>query len=126
MHQISTVENPAAKTDADENLVAELTKNESSKDKWFDEYDEYMEPPDAGEMCDDQSDISDFEETFIKKRKKKTKVGICSYFQILNSQTCFNQSNDREHIGHSILVVSSHRSKVMQKASTGAFCITFD
>ena len=68
MHQISTVENPAARTEGDE--FSEL-RSETSKDRWYDEYDEYMEPPDAGEVCDDQSDISDFEETFIKKKKKK-------------------------------------------------------
>lgn len=72
MHQISTVENPAVKPE--EELPPDL-KSETSKDKWYEDYDEYMEPPDAGEMCDDQSDISDFEETYIKKRKKKGKGG---------------------------------------------------
>lgn len=69
MHQISTVENPAAKM---EDELGEL-KSETSKDKWYDDYDEYMEPPDAGEMCDDQSDISDFEQEYIKKKKRKGK-----------------------------------------------------
>ncbi|CAG2247204.1 zinc finger protein ubi-d4 B-like isoform X2 [Mytilus edulis] len=63
MHQISTVENPA--------IRVEDEKNELSKDAWYDEYDDIDEPPDAGEMVDDQSDISDFEETYIKRRKKK-------------------------------------------------------
>ncbi|XP_060553474.1 zinc finger protein DPF3-like isoform X2 [Ruditapes philippinarum] len=72
MHQISTVENPAARTEAEE--FGDL-KSETSKDKWYDDYDEYMEPPDAGEMCDDQSDISDFEQEYIKKRKRKGKGG---------------------------------------------------
>ncbi|WAQ95195.1 DPF3-like protein [Mya arenaria] len=71
MHQISTVENPAATSKADEEIPD--LKSETSKDKWYDEYDEYMEPPDAGEMCDDQSDISDFEDTYIKKKKRKGK-----------------------------------------------------
>ena len=69
MHQISTVENPAVKGEADDNFP-EL-RSETSKDRWYYEDDEYMEPPDAGEVCDDQSDISDFEETFIKKKKRK-------------------------------------------------------
>ena len=79
MHQISTVENPAV-TQTEE--TPEL-KTEVSKEKWYDEYDEYMEPPDAGEVCDDQSDISDFEETYIKKKKRKGKV--CSiHYQTTN------------------------------------------
>lgn len=80
MHQISTVENPAAKTEVED--IPDL-KSETSKDKWYD-YDEYMEPPDAGEMCDDQSDISDFEETYIKKRKRKGKV-LVEFFVTKNS-----------------------------------------
>ena len=69
MHQISTVENPAVKGGETDDFP-EL-RSETSKDRWYDDYDEYMEPPDAGEVCDDQSDISDFEETFIKKKKRK-------------------------------------------------------
>jgi len=60
------VENPAVKVDEE---IPDL-KSETSKDKWYDDYDVYMEPPDDGEMCDDKSDISDFEETYIKKRKR--------------------------------------------------------
>ena len=69
MHQISTVENPAVRDNDDFPELRE--RSETSKDKWYDDYDEYMEPPDAGEVCDDQSDISDFEDQFIKKKKKK-------------------------------------------------------
>ena len=77
MHQISTVENPAVRGGESEDFP-EL-RSETSKDRWYDEYDEYMEPPDAGEMCDDQSDISDFEETFIKKKKRKVRVGFVCF-----------------------------------------------
>lgn len=62
MHQISTVENPAARLEDE--------KADVSKD-WYEEFDDLDEPPDAGEMVDDQSDISDYEETYIKRRKKK-------------------------------------------------------
>lgn len=67
MHHISTVENPAVRIEEETEL-----KSESSKDRWYlEDYDNGSEPPDAGEIVDDQSDISDFEETFMKKRKKK-------------------------------------------------------
>uniref|UniRef100_A0A8W8M3H4 PHD-type domain-containing protein n=2 Tax=Magallana gigas TaxID=29159 RepID=A0A8W8M3H4_MAGGI len=67
VHQINTVENPAiCKEEEGEKY------SESSKDRWFEEYDNLSEPPDAGEMVDDQSDISDYEETYIKKKKKKS------------------------------------------------------
>ncbi|XP_056017887.1 zinc finger protein ubi-d4-like isoform X5 [Ostrea edulis] len=67
MHQINTVENPAiCKEEEGEKY------SENSKDRWYDDYDNLSEPPDAGEMVDDQSDISDYEETYIKKKKKKT------------------------------------------------------
>ena len=66
VHQISTVENPAiCKEEEGEKY------SENSKDRWYDEIDDISEPPDAGEMVDDQSDISDYEETYIKKKKKK-------------------------------------------------------
>lgn len=67
MHHISTVENPAVRLEEETEQ-----KSESSKDRWYiDDYDNASDPPDAGEIVDDQSDISDFEETFMKKRKKK-------------------------------------------------------
>lgn len=70
MHQINTVENPAiCKEEEGEKY------SENSKDRWYDDYDNLSEPPDAGEMVDDQSDISDYEETYIKKKKKK--VCLC-------------------------------------------------
>jgi len=66
MHQISTVENPAIRQND-----FHVEESESSKDRWYDDFDTLSEPPDAGEIVDDQSDISDFEETYIKKKKKK-------------------------------------------------------
>ena len=78
MHQISTVENPAVRDNEDFPELRE--RSETSKDRWYDDYDEYMEPPDAGEVCDDQSDISDFEDTFIKKKKKKV-CGSCITYE---------------------------------------------
>ncbi|XP_061166136.1 zinc finger protein ubi-d4-like isoform X1 [Saccostrea echinata] len=66
MHQINTVENPAiCKEEEGEKF------SETSKDRWYDDFDNLSEPPDAGEMVDDQSDISDYEETYIKRKKKK-------------------------------------------------------
>lgn len=67
MHQISTVENPAMRQIEEDTEY----KSENSKDRWYDDYDDIDDLPDAGEMVDDQSDISDYEETYIKKRKKK-------------------------------------------------------
>ncbi|KAL3876357.1 hypothetical protein ACJMK2_034214 [Sinanodonta woodiana] len=69
VHQISTVENPALIGGSEEGSMD--YKSESSKDRWYDDYDEYLEPPDAGEIVDDNSDVSDYEETYIKKKKKK-------------------------------------------------------
>ncbi|ESO85793.1 hypothetical protein LOTGIDRAFT_130246, partial [Lottia gigantea] len=48
----------------------DIIRNES-QDRWYyEDYDVISDPPDAGEMVDDNSDISDYEDT-IKKKKKK-------------------------------------------------------
>ncbi|XP_046570119.1 zinc finger protein ubi-d4-like isoform X1 [Haliotis rubra] len=67
MHQISAVENPAHRGKEDEDV---LEQKAESQDRWFEDFDMLSDPPDAGEMVDDQSDISDYEDT-IKKKKKK-------------------------------------------------------
>ncbi|XP_050391946.1 zinc finger protein ubi-d4 A isoform X2 [Patella vulgata] len=65
LHHISAVENPAHRHDDEIDL-----RNES-QDRWYyDDIDPLSDPPDAGEIVDDNSDISDYEET-IKKKKKK-------------------------------------------------------
>ncbi|XP_005100689.1 zinc finger protein ubi-d4 isoform X2 [Aplysia californica] len=66
MHQISAVENPAHKIDENDFETVEGTE------AWFDDYDDLGEPPDDGAMVDDQSDISDFEDSLKGKRRKKT------------------------------------------------------
>ena len=78
MHQISTVENPAIRKEEEEGEY----KSESSKDRWYEDYDQLSEPPDAGEMVDDQSDISDFEETYIKKKKKKVHEKSSRWYKV--------------------------------------------
>ncbi|XP_013421332.1 zinc finger protein DPF3-like [Lingula anatina] len=78
MHQISTIENPAARKDEDENSSSNVHTASSDfvstdialKETWYDDYEEISEPPDAGEI-DNQSDYSDYEETYVKKKKKK-------------------------------------------------------
>lgn len=70
MHQISAVENPAHRGKEDEDV---LEQKAESQDRWFEDFDMLSDPPDAGEMVDDQSDISDYEDT-IKKKKKKVSV----------------------------------------------------
>ena len=73
MHQISAVENPAA---VDTPTVIDST--ETSKDKWYEDMDILDEQPDAGELDNLHSDSSDYEETYVKKRKKK-KVGLYGF-----------------------------------------------
>ncbi|XP_041362515.1 zinc finger protein ubi-d4-like [Gigantopelta aegis] len=69
MHQISAVENPAHRPgDDDDDAQGE------SQDTWYDSFGMFDDQPDAGEMADDQSDISDFEDT-IKKKKRKPGPG---------------------------------------------------
>ena len=66
MHPISAVENPAHRHAVEE----DVDQKSESQDKWFDEVETISEPLDAGELVDDQSDISDYEETIRKKKKK--------------------------------------------------------
>ena len=42
--------------------------------EYYDDWENISDPPDAGEIDDRNSDSSDFEETYIKKKKKKSKV----------------------------------------------------
>ena len=67
MHQINTVENPAAIAD-----LSVLKEGDDTSGKgWYDEMDILDEPPDAGEIDERNSDSSDYEEAYLKKRKKK-------------------------------------------------------
>ena len=79
LHQISTIENPAAKAAESqsefprlEQALTDSPQVSTSKYEYYDEWDNGSEPPDAGEIDDRNSDSSDFEETYIKKRKKKS------------------------------------------------------
>lgn len=85
LHQISTLENPAAKVETQSEypkLEQALTDSPQvapavKQYEYYDEWENGSDPPDAGEIDDRNSDSSDFEETYIKKRKKKaTKVGV--------------------------------------------------
>lgn len=72
MHQISAVENPAHRLDDfyDDKL--------DSQDQWYDDLEGLGEPPDAGEIVDDQSDISDYEDQLKGRKKKKAPaVKVC-------------------------------------------------
>ncbi|XP_076448356.1 zinc finger protein ubi-d4 A-like [Babylonia areolata] len=70
MHQINAVENPAHREDFyDEKL--------EGQDQWYDDLEGIGEPPDAGEMVDDQSDISDYEDQ-LKGRKRRKKESVKS------------------------------------------------
>lgn len=46
--------------------------NEDSKDSWYRDYEDLVEPPDAGEIDDQESDFEDYEDTYAKRKKKKT------------------------------------------------------
>ena len=75
MHQISTVENPAARIDTDPIVSVEpLPAEEAAKYTYYDDWEQLSDPPDAGEVDDRRSDSSDFEETYLKRKKKKNKV----------------------------------------------------
>ena len=41
---------------------------------YYEDYENLSEPPDAGEIEHRDSDSSDFEETYVKKKKRKAKV----------------------------------------------------
>ncbi|XP_059156540.1 zinc finger protein ubi-d4-like isoform X2 [Physella acuta] len=68
MHQINAIENPAHRLDEHDFDHLEAT------DGWYDDVDDFGEPPDDGAMVDDQSDISDFEDS-LKGRKRKKNTG---------------------------------------------------
>ncbi|XP_013094231.1 zinc finger protein ubi-d4-like isoform X6 [Biomphalaria glabrata] len=65
MHQISAIENPAHRLD--EHDFEHIETN----DGWYDDVDDFGEPPDDGAMVDDQSDISDFEDSLKGRKRKK-------------------------------------------------------
>ncbi|BFZ03245.1 hypothetical protein BsWGS_06285 [Bradybaena similaris] len=70
MHQISAVENPAHRLEEHEFDHLEATEG------WYDDVDDFGDPPDDGAMVDDQSDISDFEDSLKgRKRKKNSSKG---------------------------------------------------
>ena len=68
MHQISAVENPAHRIDEHD------FEHYEAAEIWYDDADEFGEPPDDGAIVDDQSDISDFEDSLRGRKKKK----VCS------------------------------------------------
>lgn len=73
MHNISAVENPAV---VEVPLPPETKDLSVWKDEYYDEWENLSEPPDAGEIDDRNSDSSDFEQTYTKKRKKKAKKTV--------------------------------------------------
>ena len=77
MHQISAVENPALKkVETEEEVVIPPDTYIASKEKWYDDLDTFSDPPDAGEIDDRLSDMSDYEEPYKKKKKKVRQVNI--------------------------------------------------
>ena len=74
MHQISAVENPAVVVKEDSRDQYEEPYKETYQYQYYDDWDNLSEPLDAGEIEARHSDSSDFEETYIRKKKKKTKV----------------------------------------------------
>ena len=83
MHQISAVENPAVIPAVDPEPPREPTPVamlEGVKDAYYDEWDDISDPPDAGEIDAHNSDSSDFEQTYIKKKKKKAKATVNNLF----------------------------------------------
>ncbi|KAK2169652.1 hypothetical protein LSH36_8g10018 [Paralvinella palmiformis] len=73
MHQISAVENPAVVVKEDSRDQYEEPYKESYQYQYYDDWENLSEPLDAGEIEARHSDSSDFEETYIRKKKKKTK-----------------------------------------------------
>ncbi|KAG1651007.1 Zinc finger protein neuro-d4 [Nymphon striatum] len=83
VHQISMVENVGVtKVESQSNeevgnerLAALLSGgtvvDDTSKESWYKDFEDASEPPDAGEIEDPDSDFEDYEETYIKKKKKK-------------------------------------------------------
>ena len=94
MHQISAVENPAVMP-ADTEVPPEPTPVvmlEPLKDEFYDEWDDVSDPPDAGEIDAHNSDSSDFEQTYIKRKKRKVKgnVSVTFYTRISISMVIFS------------------------------------
>lgn len=71
IHPTSVVENPVVTKEVDTSLLKELESAENSKEKWYDDFEELDEPRDAGEIDERNSDSSDYEEAYIKRKKKK-------------------------------------------------------
>lgn len=71
MHQISAIENPAHRLEEHEFDHLE------AGDGWYDDVDDFGEPPDDGAMVDDQSDISDFEDSLKGRKRKKVECVLC-------------------------------------------------
>ena len=59
--------------------------NETSKDRWYEEIDDLSDPPDAGEIDERNSDSSDYEETYVKRRKKKKVMTTLNKILILSA-----------------------------------------
>lgn len=74
MHQISSIENPAARREEDER--SDIQKSENSKERWYDDVDNGSDTADMNDIVDYQSDISDYEETIKKKKRPNQKVNI--------------------------------------------------
>lgn len=67
---MSGIDNSGKLDDGEDNKI-----NDDSKDSWYKDYEDMVEPPDAGEIDDPESDYEDYEEVFLKRKKKK--VIIC-------------------------------------------------
>ena len=65
MHQINAVENPAHRIDEHD------FEHYETAEMWYDDADDFGEPPDDGAIVDDQSDISDYEDSLRGRKKKK-------------------------------------------------------
>ncbi|GFR66277.1 zinc finger protein neuro-d4 [Elysia marginata] len=65
MHQISAVENPTHRIDEHD------YEHYEAAEMWYDDGDDFGEPPDDGAIIDDQSDISDYEDSLKGRKKKK-------------------------------------------------------
>lgn len=63
------MENPAVTADSDSKDVN--FEEPSYREEYYNEWENLSEPPDAGEIDHRNSDSSDFEETYIKKKGKK-------------------------------------------------------
>ncbi len=76
------MENPAAaKIDEKHDTlaatgVAPLEESYREESYYYEDWENISEPPDAGEIDDRHSDSSDFEETYIKKKKKASKAKV--------------------------------------------------